>query len=159
MLQQLKRSRDRLREFDFYGSFTVKDRFAVNINMLLYNRDDEQQVKRIRALFDALIADARQAGYGEYRTHLDWMDRVATSYDFNDNALLRLNEKVKDALDPNGILAPGKQGVWPSVACRLPAQATWRRSCFSRPLRSIFCWRRPSFVRRHNTSSTELAHS
>jgi 4-cresol dehydrogenase (hydroxylating) len=117
VLRQLKRSRDRFREFDFdfYGSFTVNDRFAVNINMLMYNRDDEQQVKRIRTLFDALIADARQAGYGEYRTHLDWMDRVAASYDFNNNALLRLNEKVKDALDPNGILAPGKQGVWPSV--------------------------------------------
>ncbi len=117
VLQQLKRSRDRFHEFDFdfYGSFTVNDRFAVNINMLIYNRDDEAQVKRIRALFDALIADARQAGYGEYRTHLDWMDRVAATYDFNNNALLRLNEKVKDALDPNGILAPGKQGVWPGA--------------------------------------------
>lgn len=117
VLQQLKRSRERFREFDFdfYGSFTVNDRFAVNINMLMYNRDDEEQVRRIRALFDALIADARQAGYGEYRTHLDWMDRVAATYDFNNNALLRLNEKVKDALDPNGILAPGKQGVWPAT--------------------------------------------
>jgi len=29
--------------------------------------------------------------------------------------LLRLNETVKDALDPNGILAPGKQGIWPKI--------------------------------------------
>jgi len=117
ILQQLKRSRDRFREFDFdfYGSFTANERFAVNINMLLFNRDDEEQIRRIRGLFNALIADAKEAGYGEYRTHLDWMDRVAATYDFNNNALLRLNEKVKDALDPNGILAPGKQGVWPGV--------------------------------------------
>jgi 4-cresol dehydrogenase (hydroxylating) len=27
----------------------------------------------------------------------------------------RLNEKVKDAIDPNGIIAPGKQGVWPAA--------------------------------------------
>jgi 4-cresol dehydrogenase (hydroxylating) len=34
-------------------------------------------------------------------------------YNFNNHALLRMNERVKDALDPNGILAPGKQGIWP----------------------------------------------
>jgi 4-cresol dehydrogenase (hydroxylating) len=27
--------------------------------------------------------------------------------------LLRLSETVKDALDPAGILSPGKQGIWP----------------------------------------------
>jgi 4-cresol dehydrogenase (hydroxylating) len=41
------------------------------------------------------------------------MDLVADSYDFNGGALRKLNEKVKDALDPNGILAPGKSGIWP----------------------------------------------
>jgi 4-cresol dehydrogenase (hydroxylating) len=41
------------------------------------------------------------------------MDDVALTFDYNNHALLRLNETVKDALDPNGILAPGKQGIWP----------------------------------------------
>ena len=40
------------------------------------------------------------------------MDLVANSYDFNDRALLRLNDKVKAALDPNGVIAPGKSGIW-----------------------------------------------
>ncbi len=47
--------------------------------------------------------------------HLDYMDTVADSYDFNNHALLRLNERVKDALDPHGIIAPGKSGVWPQA--------------------------------------------
>ena len=61
-----------------------------------------------------LVADAKEQGYGEYRTHLDYMDLVADSYDWNGGALKKLNEKVKDALDPNGILSPGKQGIWPA---------------------------------------------
>ena len=35
-------------------------------------------------------------------------------YDFDAHALMRLNETIKDALGPKGILALGKQGIWPS---------------------------------------------
>jgi 4-cresol dehydrogenase (hydroxylating) len=41
------------------------------------------------------------------------MDLAASQYDFNDHALMRLSTTIKDALDPNGILSPGKQGIWP----------------------------------------------
>ena len=36
------------------------------------------------------------------------------TFNWGDGALLRFHETVKDALDPNGILAPGKSGVWPA---------------------------------------------
>jgi FAD/FMN-containing dehydrogenase len=61
-----------------------------------------------------LIDDAAERGWGEYRTHLAMMDQIANTYSFNDHAQLKLNQKIKDALDPKGILSPGKNGVWPS---------------------------------------------
>jgi 4-cresol dehydrogenase (hydroxylating) len=41
------------------------------------------------------------------------MDLAASQYDFNNHALMRMSESIKEALDPNGILSPGKQGIWP----------------------------------------------
>jgi 4-cresol dehydrogenase (hydroxylating) len=99
---------------DYYCSFTMGHRHIANVNMIIFNRDDADMVARTKKLFTQMIADARAEGYGEYRTHIDYMDPVAGTYDYNNGALMRLNERVKDALDPNGILAPGKNGIWPA---------------------------------------------
>ncbi len=117
VLGQMKRSRAIIaaHDVDFYASFTINGRFANNVNMLMYDRDQPAQIETMKKLFSALISDTAKAGYGEYRTHLGWMDSVMDTFDFNDHALKRFNEKIKDALDPNGIIAPGKQGVWPAA--------------------------------------------
>ncbi|WFP17033.1 FAD-linked oxidase C-terminal domain-containing protein [Citricoccus muralis] len=59
-----------------------------------------------------LVDEATAEGYGQYRTHLALMDQVMKTFDFNDNVLLRFSERIKDALDPNSIMAPGKSGIW-----------------------------------------------
>jgi 4-cresol dehydrogenase (hydroxylating) len=114
-LAQFRRTYDRYREFgmDYHGSFAMGERSITNVNQILFNKDDADMMSRVDRMFRALVADATAQRYGEYRTHIDYMDLVAATYDFNDNALRRTNELIKDALDPNGIIAPGKSGVWP----------------------------------------------
>jgi 4-cresol dehydrogenase (hydroxylating) len=85
------------------------------VNLIIYNRDDADLTTRVNKLFDTLVKDSAAAGYAEYRTHLSYMDAVAGTFDFNRHALRRLNESLKDAIDPNGILAPGKNGIWPKA--------------------------------------------
>jgi (+)-pinoresinol hydroxylase len=74
---------------------------------------DVEKNKRNREIFKRLVKTAAEHGWGEYRTHIAFMDDIAEAYSFNNHALWRLHETLKDALDPNGILAPGKNGVWP----------------------------------------------
>jgi len=100
---------------DYHASFAFGERSLTNVNQLLFDRDDEAMMSRVDAMFRELVKDAKAQGYGEYRTHIDYMDLVAGTYDFNSGALRQLNQRVKDALDPNGILAPGKSGIWASA--------------------------------------------
>jgi 4-cresol dehydrogenase (hydroxylating) len=55
-----------------------------------------------------------ERGWASYRTSPAFQDRLAGKYSFNNNALLRFQEKLKDSIDPNGIIAPGRYGVWPA---------------------------------------------
>jgi 4-cresol dehydrogenase (hydroxylating) flavoprotein subunit len=101
--------------FDYYGGFTVGIRHLNHIFAAVFDRNDPQQTQAARELLQVLVTQAGAAGYGEYRTHLAFMDLVAAQYDFNHHALLRLSQTIKDALDPAGILSPGKQGIWPKA--------------------------------------------
>ena len=99
---------------DFFFDFVVGLRELHLIVECVYDRDDSKQRANALEAMRSLIQEAAEKGYGEYRTHLLLSDQVAETYSWNDNALMKLNEKLKDCLDPNGILAPGRSGIWPA---------------------------------------------
>jgi len=115
-MKQYAMVRDRMHEygFDYMSIFAIGWRELHHVVELLFDRRDPAIKRRADELFRLLVREAAAAGYGEYRTHLSYMDDIAATYGWNDHALMKLNQTIKDALDPKGILAPGKQGIWPA---------------------------------------------
>jgi 4-cresol dehydrogenase (hydroxylating) len=71
--------------------------------------------KRATERLRQVLKENAARGYGDYRGPPLLQDDVADQYSFNDYVLRRFNEKLKDAIDPNGVLSPGRAGVWPAA--------------------------------------------
>jgi len=94
--------------------FPTNDRSAMIVSSVSFDRTDEAQVKQTFDTVRMLITEIAELGYGEYRAHLDFMDLASDQYSFGDHAYRRFTEAIKDAVDPKGILSPGRHGVWPA---------------------------------------------
>ncbi|TAK50946.1 MAG: FAD-binding oxidoreductase [Gammaproteobacteria bacterium] len=77
------------------------------------SRDNPEANRNAVALMRRVLEVGAQHGWGPYREGTALMDEAMSACSFNDHALLRFLETLKDALDPNGILAAGKSGIWP----------------------------------------------
>ena len=77
-----------------------------------FDTKDLNSRKETLEVTGALIREAAAEGYGEYRTHNALMDDVMATFNWGDGALHKFHETLKDALDPNSIMAPGKSGIW-----------------------------------------------
>lgn len=99
---------------DYLAQFIIGLREMHHICLPLYDTSDPaSRAETLQMTRDLIQAGARK-GYGIYRAHNVLADEVAATYSFNDNIQRRFNERLKDALDPNGILNPGKAGIWPA---------------------------------------------
>ena len=77
------------------------------------SRENPAQNQRVIDAIQRLVQVAAEHGFGEYRTPPAFQQQVVKTYSYNNHALLRFHEKLKDAVDPNGIIAAGRDGIWP----------------------------------------------
>jgi (+)-pinoresinol hydroxylase len=75
---------------------------------------DPAKNARSRALFQKVMDRCAEHGWVSYRTNPAFQDLLISKYSFNNNSLLRFQEKLKDSVDPNGIMSPGRYGLWPA---------------------------------------------
>ncbi len=88
------------------------ERSLIAMIMFPIGREKAHNAK-MRNAFTRWVELAAARGWAEYRAPAIFQDEVAKTYSFNNHALTRMRETIKDALDPNGILSPGRYGVWP----------------------------------------------
>ena len=93
------------------GMFGLGTRAIVLVGDFIYLRDDAEMTGRVHAAFRLLCEDMKAIGVGLYRSHVSFMEDAVGMHGWGDGALPRLNDRIKQELDPNGILAPGKQGI------------------------------------------------
>jgi 4-cresol dehydrogenase (hydroxylating) len=100
---------------DYGVGMVVHPRYFTVLHLPMYPLDDTAAAQEAHDLVRRLIPRAAELGYSEYRAHVSMMDLVAEQLGYNDHALMRCEQVIKDALDPNGVIAPGKSGIWPSA--------------------------------------------
>jgi 4-cresol dehydrogenase (hydroxylating) len=93
--------------FEYIVEFVCGARAARALHIVIFNRDDPDEVLRMNAAYDALVAAYDEMGYPIGRTPTDrqeWaMGRLPE--------LRRLTSSIKAVLDPGGLIAPGKYGI------------------------------------------------
>jgi 4-cresol dehydrogenase (hydroxylating) flavoprotein subunit len=95
-------------DFDYAPAYAVGGRELHHIIFLLYDKSDPAEEKKADACVREMIARFGEKGWAAYRTGVSTMDLVSKQYGEANNAL---NAKLKHALDPNHIIAPGKSGI------------------------------------------------
>ena len=94
--------------FDFYIAMLLTNpRSVVCLMAIIYDRDSADETARSQLLYQDLLGDMHASRLQQYRAGLQSWNEL-----FRDAPeLQRLNDRIKTAIDPDNILAPGHYGV------------------------------------------------
>lgn len=94
---------------------TISERCFDSTVPILFSKENPEEVMRARECYKTLLEEGRVLGFFPYRLGVDSMHYLSDHIDeehFTEREGSRsLNLKIKIALDPNNILAPGRYGV------------------------------------------------
>jgi 4-cresol dehydrogenase (hydroxylating) len=94
--------------FDYANAFiSINARATMSLMPIFYAKADPDETARAQALQRELFVLTQAAGYPQYRTgHAFHREMFADAPGYKD-----MTQAIKRALDPNGILAPGRYGM------------------------------------------------
>lgn len=94
--------------FDYAPAYAVGGRELHHIIFLMFDKGSNDSAARAEQCLAEMITRFGERGWAAYRSSVSTMDLVARQYG---QANREVNARIKQALDPNHILAPGKQGI------------------------------------------------
>jgi 4-cresol dehydrogenase (hydroxylating) len=95
-------------DFDFYmAMLLLNPRAVICLMAIIYDKDDANETAQAEQLYSELLTDMRARQYQQYRAGLPAWERIFEAAP----EILDLNNKIKTALDPNNVLAPGRYGI------------------------------------------------
>lgn len=93
--------------FEYVVEYVCGPRMARALHILLFNRQDAEERERAGRCMRALLGAYAKVGVSIARAPLDLQEEAMGQLEVLPGVLSRL----KRALDPEGILAPGKYGI------------------------------------------------
>lgn len=96
-------------DFDFYAALLVQNaRSMIVLMSIFFRKEDDLQTSKAKQLYAELNKTVSLAGFQQYRMGVNGMLELAeTAPDF-----VQFLNKIKMCIDPAGILAPGKYGIY-----------------------------------------------
>ncbi|AGA91309.1 FAD/FMN-dependent dehydrogenase [Thioflavicoccus mobilis 8321] len=93
---------------DYVGEFIVGWRDMHHVIDVLFDRNNPEERRLAHQCFSELLDEFERHGYAVYRVNTAFQERVANIYG---PVKRNVERTLKRALDPNGILSPGKSGI------------------------------------------------